>query len=204
MFTLRDVQTQTHCLPALISPRMTCSCAFARSYRLSCCDMDQSGTLWTEPPWTCRCSTGGTDLHSQLPLWKVGATGRSGHPLCFVWGLEKFRPALKSTLNGESYRSTEVRLAKNSPCKETRCIAYKWSISRISQSHLISWSVLRRDGVGTFSIHTCLLWEIWIEKFKLRNLNMHCLILNSFVLLWKLVSPFPLTPATEGVISGIL
>lgn len=36
-----------------------------------------------------RCSTGGTDLHFQLPLWKVGATGRSGHPLCFVWGLER-------------------------------------------------------------------------------------------------------------------
>lgn len=153
LFILRDVQTHTSACRVfcLHLPCMTCSCAFAHSYRLSCCDMDQSGTLWTEPPWTCQMLHGRNRPTFPTAPLKGRGYGQVRTPTMLCLRAGKSRPALKSTLNGGSYTSTQVRCPKT-PSKETSHAAYKRTVSSISQSHLISWSVLRR--VGSFSIHT--------------------------------------------------
>lgn len=172
-------------------PRMTCSCAFAHSYRLSCCDTDQSGTLWTEPPWTCQMLHGRNRPTFPTAPLKGRGYGQVRTPTMLCLRAGKSRPDLKSTLNGYSYTSTQVRCPKT-PSKETSHAAYKRTVSSISQSHLISWLLVVLVFTLTFVRES----EIWIK----RDLNMHCLILNSFVLLRQQVSLFPLKPWISFII----
>lgn len=163
---------------------MNCSCAFAHSYRLSCCDMDQSGTLWTEPPWTCQMLHGRNRPTFPTTPLKGRGYGQVRTPTMLCLRAGKSRPDLKSTLNGYSYTSTRVRCPKT-PSKETSHAASA-SANHIS-SHDQCWEGL---VVLVFTLTFVRESEIWIKK----NLNMHCLILNSFVLLRQQVSLFPLKP----------
>lgn len=126
-----------------------------------------------------RCSTGGTDPHSQLPLWKVGATGRSGHPLCFVWGLERFDLLSNPHWMVSLTEALKYAWPKTHPVKRPVMLHIHGpspgSANHIS-SHDQCWGEM---GLVLLVVSThCLLWGMK------RNLNMHCLILNSFVLLW--------------------
>lgn len=119
------------CPPAHIFPAWLVLVLLHVRTRLSCCDMDQSGTLWTEPPWTCQL------LHRRnrptfptAPL-KGRDYRRVSTPTMLCLRAGKSRPALQYTLNGDSYSSTQIHWPKNSPFIETSYAA---------------WSVLRRDG----------------------------------------------------------
>lgn len=105
------------CLPAHICPAWLVLVLLNARTRLSCCDMDQSGTLWNEPPWTCQM------LHRRnrptFPTSPLKGRGykRVSTPTMLCLRAGKSRPALKSTLNGDSYASTQIRWPKTHPLK---------------------------------------------------------------------------------------